>query len=273
MDKKTVLWPFPAFPEITLRLISGALTSCDNRWSSGPKLHSDDFNRLYYVLEGAGVIDGDRGRVDLVSGRFFLIPGRYKFQYDCPESMQLLWVHFQLELLPGLDVFRQFQPVPAYEAVEDKLKDFRNIVGNITTGNPREFLLMRAGLLRLIEPFMPSDWDSIHPDRENVERLKPALELLSNRYNRSFDLGATARAVNMHPAYMSDLFRRTFGVSPRAYVMDLRLSRAQNLLLTTDRRISDIAAECGFDDPLYFSRAFRKRCRFSPREFRERQGI
>jgi len=273
MDKRTIQWPFPAFPEITLRLVSGALTSCDSRWSSGAKLHSDDFNRLYFILEGTGVINGSRGRIDLVPGRFFLIPGRYKFQYDCPEMMQLYWIHFQLELLPGLDVFRQFEPILFYEANENSVKNFKNIVENIATVNPQEFLQMWADLLRLLEPFMPDDWDSIHPDSENVERLKPALELLRSRYNRPFDLGTTAKTVNMHPAYMSELFRRTFGVSPSAYVMDLRMSRAQSLLLTTDRRISDIAAECGFDDPLYFSRAFRKRCRFSPREFRERRGI
>lgn len=273
MDKNTKIWPFPTFPEITLRLISGALTCCDSHWSSGTKLHSDDFNRLYYVLDGAGVINGERGRVDLVPGCFFLIPGRYKFQYDCPATMRLLWIHFQLELLPGLDVFRQFRPILFYKADEDDVKNFKSMVDNITTGDPGEFLRMRADLLRLIEPFMPEDWNSIHPDRENVERLKPALELLRNRYNQTFDLSATAKVVNMHASYMSELFRLTFGVSPSAYVMDLRLSRAQNLLLTTDRRISDIAAECGFEDPLYFSRAFRKRCRYSPREFRRKQGI
>ena len=188
MDKKIERWPFPAFPEITLRLISGAVTQCDSNWSSGSKLHSDDFNRLYYVLEGAGVINGDRGRIDLIPGCFFLIPGRYKFQYDCPEMMQLFWIHFQFELLPGLDVFRQFEPIHFYEANEDKATRFKNIVKNVATVNPQVFLQMRADFLRLLEPFMPENWNSIHPDSENVERLKPALELLRSRYNRPFIL-------------------------------------------------------------------------------------
>jgi AraC-like DNA-binding protein len=187
--------------------------------------------------------------------------------------MQLLWMHFQLEFLPGLDVFQQYEPEAFYAASKSDIAEFKNIISDIESSSPVVFIEQRALLLRLLKDFMPDDWKTIQPAPENAERLKPALELLNKKYNQPFDLRATAKTVNMNPAYMSDMFRRTFGAPPSRYLMNLRIRHAQNLLLTTDRRISDIAAECGFENPLYFSRIFTKRCRFSPRHFRQNRGI
>jgi AraC-like DNA-binding protein len=270
MDKKQEKNISTYFQETTLRLIAGEDRLCGPEWSSGTKLGQDDFNRLYCLLDGSGLIEGKNGLVKLEPGFIYLIPGQYQFLYDCPKSMRLLWIHFQLEFLPGLDVFQRYTPIPFYPASHTEIEDFKFMTSQLKNPSPANFMEVRYILLRLLQKFMPADWKTIQPDPENVERLKPVLELLNSRYNRPFDLKRTARAVNMHPAYMSELFRQTFGLSPSRYVMELRIRRAQTLLLTSDRRISDIAVECGFDDPLYFSRAFRKRCKFSPREFRQR---
>ena len=246
---------------------------CGKEWDSKSKKHSDEFNRLYCVVDGYAIVEGGRGRIKLEPGYVYLIPGQYKFSYSCPVSMRLLWIHFHLEFLPGLDVFQRYEPDTFYPAGKDDMVNFKYMISHLETSSPETFLEVRALLLRLLKPFMPGNWTTIQPAPENTERLKPALELLNKRYNQPFNLGETAKAVNMNPTSMSDLFRRTFGTPPSRYLMNLRLRRAQNLLLTTDRRISDIAAECGFEDPLYFSRIFRKKCRFSPRRFRQNRGI
>ncbi len=273
MDKKQKRYKVPHFQATSLHLICGAKTLCNKQWDSASRMQSDDFNRLYCVLEGQAVIDGSKGRTGLKPGYVYLIPGQYKFRYACPEAMLLLWVHFQLDFLPGLDIFQRYEPESMYSASKTDVVNFKYMVSHLETSSPEIFIEVRALLLRLLKPFMPGNWGIIQPAPENVERLKPVLELLNNRYNQSFNLRETAKVVNMNPASMSDLFRRTFGSSPSRYLMDLRLRRTQNLLLTTDRRISDIAAECGFGDPLYFSRAFRKRYHLSPRKFRQKRGI
>jgi AraC-like DNA-binding protein len=273
MDKTEEQYRYPRFPEISLHLTCGAKSSFNEQWASKSKLQIDEYNRLYCVLEGDAFIQGSRGRVDLVPGYIYLIPSQYKFHYNCPESILLLWVHFQLEFLPGLDVFQRYEPKVLYAASEFDIESFKQLVAHLEAPSPEVFLELRVLLLRLIKPFMPRDWKTIQPNPENEERLKPALELLNKYYNRPFNLSSTAKSVNMSPASMSDLFRRTFGIAPSRYLMNLRIRRAQNLLLTTDRRISDIGAECGFEDPLYFSRIFSKRCCSSPREFRKNRGI
>jgi AraC family transcriptional regulator of arabinose operon len=66
----------------------------------------------------------------------------------------------------------------------------------------------------------------------------------------------------------SDLFKRHYGTSPMAYFSELRMQRARELLSFTKMSVKEIAAELGFDDPLYFSRAFKKVSGMSPRDYR-----
>lgn len=77
-----------------------------------------------------------------------------------------------------------------------------------------------------------------------------------------------ARELTLSPAYFSRLFKQTFGLSPRAWIMRERLKQAATLLSETDQRISCISDACGFSNPNLFSRQFRKVYRVSPREYR-----
>jgi AraC-like DNA-binding protein len=65
----------------------------------------------------------------------------------------------------------------------------------------------------------------------------------------------------------SQLFRRLkaiTGMNPTAYIRTIRLQKANQLLLSTDWQVSEIAYALGFTDPNYFSRAFRKAYGLSP---------
>jgi len=52
------------------------------------------------------------------------------------------------------------------------------------------------------------------------------------------------------------------------YILSLRMANAQSLLETTEYNISEVAAAVGYDNPLYFSRLFRKHTGMSPSEYR-----
>ena len=64
-------------------------------------------------------------------------------------------------------------------------------------------------------------------------------------------------------------FKEVFGTSPTRYIKTKRLEKAENLLKTTDLRISDIAYDSGFNDIAYFSKAFSAAYQHSPSEYRK----
>jgi AraC-like DNA-binding protein len=80
------------------------------------------------------------------------------------------------------------------------------------------------------------------------------------------DLGIQELMKAVHLSH-SQLFRRLkaiSGMAPTAYIRNVRLQKANQLLISTDWRVSEIAYSIGFTDPNYFSRAFRKKFGCTP---------
>ena len=97
--------------------------------------------------------------------------------------------------------------------------------------------------------------------------------LLENLDNAYFDLGAAIEGMGYHPDYFRRAFRSCTAQSPLSYLNELRIGRAKDLLrLEPSLSIGQIAVQCGFRDPLYFSTAFRRAVGLSPMEYRKLHG-
>ncbi|MGH7145057.1 MAG: helix-turn-helix domain-containing protein, partial [Planctomycetota bacterium] len=84
------------------------------------------------------------------------------------------------------------------------------------------------------------------------------------------DLDTLAASACLSPGHFCRVFKNATGLSPMAYLTQLRLDRASALLTDTDKPIIDVGLACGFQDPGYFARVFKKAFSKSPREFRRR---
>lgn len=89
----------------------------------------------------------------------------------------------------------------------------------------------------------------------------------------SWTLNALAKQAGYSKEHFGVQFRKYFGVSSMAYLMELRLRNAARLLMDPEKRVGEISQMVGFDDPFYFSRQFRKRFGVSPRQWRARNGV
>jgi AraC-like DNA-binding protein len=78
-----------------------------------------------------------------------------------------------------------------------------------------------------------------------------------------------AGVVNLHPHYAMSLFRRDYHLSLIDYLTQHRIAQAQRLLATTDRKLVDIALECGYGSYSRFYEAFRQVCGRSPAAYRK----
>lgn len=84
---------------------------------------------------------------------------------------------------------------------------------------------------------------------------------------------AVADALNLSATQFTRRFREAYGIPPIRYLTELRLAKAQRLLLDTEHTVTAIAELCGYRSPFYFSRAFSKAIGESPAKFRASRRV
>lgn len=106
-------------------------------------------------------------------------------------------------------------------------------------------------------------------DREKVEHITGYIQ---EHMKRGLTVEGLAAELFMETKAFAYLFTKIMGVSPKKYLMAATVRKAEELLIESDRTIGEVAFEVGFEDPLYFSRVFRKHTGYAPSEFRKRVG-
>jgi AraC family transcriptional regulator len=98
-----------------------------------------------------------------------------------------------------------------------------------------------------------------------AKRLRSYIE---DKLDSSIRATELAGIVRLSTSHFFRAFRKTFGESPLAYVMQRRIRRAQELMLTSRLPLSQVALECGMCDQAHLSRAFRRIVGINPNAWR-----
>ncbi len=101
------------------------------------------------------------------------------------------------------------------------------------------------------------------------EEIDHAKAYFQEHYNEEISIEQYSASRNMSTSWFSKSFTAAVGEPPKKYMLNLRIRNAQVLLETTDNTISEISQIIGYDNPLYFSRLFRKVKGISPAKYRK----
>ena len=104
-----------------------------------------------------------------------------------------------------------------------------------------------------------------------VDKIKQQIH--DNFQDPNFDLGAMIRSSGYSANYLRSRFTEAEGIPPHQYLLKKRLEYAMELLQNDGDsvRIAHVARACGFSDPQYFSRMFKKWQGFSPSDVTKRK--
>ena len=89
----------------------------------------------------------------------------------------------------------------------------------------------------------------------------------------SITLDEVSRQVNVSPYYFSKLFKEETGENFIDYLTSMRMDKAKELLMKTDKSMKEICGQVGYQDPNYFSRAFKKNVGITPTEYKEGKSL
>ncbi len=123
--------------------------------------------------------------------------------------------------------------------------------------------LLRMGLTDGAEAGTRSDGP--FPAHASLERV---LRFMAAHLTEPLHVREIAVAAGLHPAYVSQMFKRNLGIGPAAYLAQCRIAHAQALLLSTNRTVADIAERSGFGSTCQFHTIFRRQCGCTPGRYR-----
>jgi transcriptional regulator GlxA family with amidase domain len=126
---------------------------------------------------------------------------------------------------------------------------------------------MVVKLLGYIVSFEKQKGFSGKPIAKVIEQIR---FIMRQNTNSELDLKQLAQEHNVGYSYFRKMFKKYTGVSPGQYHLQLRIIRAKELLVSTDKSIKEISIELGFQNIHYFSLFFKKKLGISPSDFRKR---
>jgi AraC-like DNA-binding protein len=221
---------------------------------------------------GSGWCELGESRYDVRVGDVLLIPPRQPHRYyaDKDDPWSIWWLHVTGVDLPdllaaiGLDLSKPTAPVsdPVQAAAL-----IESICNDLARDETSSSLTAAAGAAWHLLAQLAAERHRRSVGDASINRIQSHLrEHLAD----PFSVPELAAAAGFSTSHFSARFHAVTGFSVTEYVKRLRLARARELLLTTDRSIADIAGEVGYPDQFYFSRQFRSVMGSSPRHFRSR---
>lgn len=105
---------------------------------------------------------------------------------------------------------------------------------------------------------------------DSMDLTRRLLEYVREHFQQPLTLDRLAAELHVNKYYLSHIFSRKLQMNFREYLNRIRLSYAEQLITTTDRPLTEIWAESGFESQSSFNRIFREAEGMTPREYRER---
>ena len=101
----------------------------------------------------------------------------------------------------------------------------------------------------------------------NYEIIEKAIRHIKDNLTSDLSLDTVAAYCALSPIYFHNCFKAGTGKTLHEYVEEQRIIKAANLLVTTDSTLTEISYECGFSSQSYFSYAFKRKMKMTPREY------
>lgn len=109
---------------------------------------------------------------------------------------------------------------------------------------------------------------SVEYDMRDFYIILPSIKEIMMRFSEHIDTSHLARICSLSETHFTRLFRRCCGMSPYKFIIDLRTRAGRSLLLSTDKKISDITRVTGFGSESDFYRQFVKQFGLAPSGYR-----
>ena len=231
---------------------------------------------MSYLKEGEAVLKINGIEYKISPGDVLIIPAGVKHSHIKTNkgTATFLWWHFNYRLYNTIDVLRMMG-FPVMFRIKNAAgfeKSFLEYLDSAKT-NPglKGIFTRRAKALEIMALLLGEASCTIEDGI--FGNINPVFLEIFNRITApgtgEITLEFLAGRYHMHPTYLSNQFRKYFGVAPIALSREVKIKKAKDLLCINTMSISEIAGKLGFESGSVFTRFFTKKTGVSPSAFRK----
>jgi AraC family transcriptional regulator, transcriptional activator of pobA len=246
--------------------------------------HRHDYHELIWIRSGSGrhLIDGDS--VPIEEGTVTIIGRGQVHVFEEGRDLHGAVLRLRDELLVGdargapaswMLTGRCGRSVPVPEGQAGRLEAMLRVLDDELRRPPGpdssrlEGHLISAILLLLDRWYDERRSERPEVDDAEVQILRRFVRVLARDYARHHDAAHYAEELRIPPAALSRALTELTGRGTKEWVLDHVMLEAARLLRFTDLNVQQVALQVGYEDPLYFSRAFKRHFGQSPMSYRE----
>lgn len=235
-----------------------------------------DYQLLYIASGKAHFFIDDKEKIVTAGHIVVYEPDEPQFYvYYKEDKTDVYWIHFT-----GSEVERMLDYYNVH--IEGNIlnigtsPDYQWLFGQII----QELQLCRPRYEELVSLLLGNIFILISRNIENQQKFSDAMEKeitfamhhFRKNYNTEISIDEYAKSRNLSVCWFIRCFKQITGQTPLQYILSLRMSNAQSLLENTDYSITEVAAQVGYDNSLYFSRLFHKHTGIAPNEYRKKRN-
>ena len=249
------------------KFIKNGILSAKKKFYSGKgREHSHDFFEIEYIISGSGQYFVNGTEYTIKEGMlFFLSPAN--FHSISTERAELYNVMFPCSFFDPELMFSLFSPdyASAIELGAERTL-IRSLLDEVVLST-KEDRFEDAGLYLQCILKKVSSLSSAEAHRP-CSHISAAIIYILEHFRETITLKTTAEYLGLNISYLSSIFSKEMGKNFKTYVDELRFNYAEKLLSSTDIPITELCFKAGFSNYANFSRRFREKYGFSPKEMR-----
>ena len=244
-------------------------------WEEGRILNEFQIN---FITEGSGILENKYGTFSLKQGSIFItFPGIWhRYKPNSKTGWTENYIGFDgnmARILLAKPRFSPKEPVFNFGIKEEILDSFLKIFDLVKKEQPG-YQQIASGMVIKLLGYIISFEKQRGFSGKPIVRIIEAIRF-EMRQNMEMDLNLEQLALqhNVSYSFFRKMFKKYTGVSPGQYILQLRIARAKELLISSDKSIKEISYELGFQSIFYFSNMFKKKEGFTPSFFRNKNRL
>ena len=153
--------------------------------------------------------------------------------------------------------------------VEEVRNIFSSLYEHYISGTENDDILIQSLVLKLVYLLnkSASRIAKTAKNSNNLQVIEDTLKYINEHLSEDLSLEKLASRVNFNSTYFHKLFKTATRKKLHAFVEEQRIKKSINLLISTDMTLTQIAYECGFSSQSYFSYAFKRHMKTTPRQY------